>query len=364
MNEDVLDIFYNSIIPEASTGSVDCFMYYNICFNTIIEGHMIKKDNPFYIDAPVLEIKNKSVFDELLKKYVELALEFYDDSFYYDEVLSGEYRTNENKICKEKVIMTLLWSNATTEDFQNACQFIRRQIAYLQTNPLTSLENIGFSEILAGNIKTQVTKTRKMSWESPYAFYSFVTNEEETHDLPFINFGIHDNTVYIYSIHNSKNSRKSKKINRNLYKVNENFNPEVNNVFLKDITPSSLVALDLFLLHFTNLGYTNFKVVPYLPERWNDKIIMIQKKAKKENKKIDDCKDKFEEIISIQNNLTQKFITTFLRLNYHYDSDMIIKSYPWEQDSYLSFTSNGLSNANNTLFKELSSLYLKKNKTR
>lgn len=71
MNEDILDIldiFYNSIIPEASAGSVNCFMYYNICFNTIIEGHTIKKNNPPFIDPPILEIKDKSSFDELLKK--------------------------------------------------------------------------------------------------------------------------------------------------------------------------------------------------------------------------------------------------------------------------------------------------------
>lgn len=327
MNEDILDIFYNSIIPEASTGSVDCFINYNICFNTIIEGHLIKKGNPFHIDPPLLEIKNKVTFDELLKTYVKSVLEFYDDSFYYEEVLSDEYRTNENKLCKEKVIMTLLWSNATNEDFQNPCHFLRRQIAYLENNPLTCLENVGFSEVLGGIIKTQVTKTRKMSWESPYAFYSFVTNEDEIHDLPFINFGIEDDTVYIYSIHNSKNSRKSKRINRSLYKVNENFNSEING-FLKDITPSSLVALDLFLLHFTNLGYKKFKVVPYLPERWNDKIIMIQKNAKRNNIKMDDCKDKIEEIIRIQNNLTQKFITTFIRLKYHYDDEILINSYP------------------------------------
>lgn len=256
--------------------------------------------------------------------------------------------------------MTLLWSNATTEDFQSPCQFLRRQIAYLQNNPLTPPESIGFSEVLDGNIEIKVTKTRKISWESPYAFYSFVTNGNETHDLPFINFGIQDDTIYIYSIHHSKNFRKSKTINRRLYKVNENFNPGIDNVFLKDITPSSLFALNLFILHFTNLGYVNFKVVPYLPERWIDKKLMIYKRAKKDNKKMDDYKDKIDEVIRIQDNLTQKFITTFLRLKYHYDNDIIIKAYPWEQDSYFSFTSNSLSNANNTLFKELVSLYLKR----
>lgn len=33
----ILDIFYNEIINEASRGRVECFFYYNILFNTYIE---------------------------------------------------------------------------------------------------------------------------------------------------------------------------------------------------------------------------------------------------------------------------------------------------------------------------------------
>lgn len=36
--KNIQDIFYNSIVPEASKGSIDCFMYYHICFNTKVEG--------------------------------------------------------------------------------------------------------------------------------------------------------------------------------------------------------------------------------------------------------------------------------------------------------------------------------------
>ena len=33
----ILDIFYNHIVEEASNGRVDCFVYYNILFETYIE---------------------------------------------------------------------------------------------------------------------------------------------------------------------------------------------------------------------------------------------------------------------------------------------------------------------------------------
>ena len=39
---DVLDIFYNNIIPEATTGRINCLSYYNICFSTnIVEENKI-----------------------------------------------------------------------------------------------------------------------------------------------------------------------------------------------------------------------------------------------------------------------------------------------------------------------------------
>lgn len=364
MNEDILDIFYNSIIPEATRGSIDCFMYYHICFNTSIEGHLIMKHNPFRIDTPLLEIRDKKEFNDKLCEYVKIAIEYYDDSYFYDEVLNGEYRTEKNKICKEKVLMTLLWANATVEDFKNPCQFLERQTNYLKVNCLTNQENKGYASILGGNIVTEVSKTKKLSWESPYAFRSAIFDNDEAHDLPVVRFGIDGDTVYIYSIHMRKNPRKSKRINRNLYKVNENFDISDNNEDLKDITPSSLVALDLFILHCKSLGYTNFKMVPYLPERWCDKKIMMYKKAKKELKAEEYMEEEVSRISKIQDNLTQKFITTFLRLNYHYDEGMTVSSYPMELDSYLSFICNDLSDANNPLFRELAAMYLEKNKTK
>lgn len=364
MNEDILDIFYNSIIPEASRGTIDCFMYYNICFNTSIEGQTIKGNNPSYVDPPLLEIRDKKEFDDILKEYIDLALEFYDDEYFYDEVLSGEYRTKTNKLCKEKVIMSLVWSNAVLEDFSDPVNFLRRQKAYLENNPLMVATSKGYSDILGGRIVTAVTKTGKISWESPYAFRSAIATKDDAHDLPVLRFGIDNDTIYIYSIQQRKKARKDKRINRNLYKVNENFVTDDFNEDLKNITPSSLVALYLFLLHFNNLGYTKFKLVPYLPIRWIDKKITINKKAKKVLEKSKEYKEGMEELLRNQDNITQKFITTFRRLNYHVNDNLKINSFPMEMDSYLSFECDDLSKANNPLFQELSYLYNNQKKTK
>lgn len=360
MKEKILDIFYNFIVPEAARGSVDCFMYYNICFSTSIEGKVINSTISSYINSPFLEIKNKNTFDELLVQYVNLALEYYDDSYFYDEVLSGAYRTEENNICKEKVLMTLLWGNATIDDFQDPCAFLRRQITYLERTPLCEKEKLGYSATLNGEIFTEVTKTSKISWESPYMFSANIVNDDDIYDLPVIHFGVTEDMVYIYSIHQKKKSRWSKRINRALYKANENFRPTENEKNLKDVTPSSLIALAIFLLHCKNIGYVNFKIVPYLPERWIDKRIMISKKVKKTNQKAELYKEKMEELLRIQDNLTQKFIRTLIRLQYHYGDSISITSYPFEQDSYLTFKTAFKHLGNNDLFRELFSIYEEK----
>ena len=61
---------------------------------------------------------------------VDKALKFYDDTNFYEEVRECDFRENEMGISKEKLIMTLLWSNATIEDFNNPCSYLRKRIAF------------------------------------------------------------------------------------------------------------------------------------------------------------------------------------------------------------------------------------------
>lgn len=96
--------------------------------------------------------------------------------------------------------MTLLWGNATIEDFEDPCRFLRRQKAYLEKDFLKEKECIGYSRVLDSNIFTSVTKTNQLSLESPYAFHSEIANDIEIFDLPIVRFGVVNDTVYIYSI--------------------------------------------------------------------------------------------------------------------------------------------------------------------
>ena len=89
MNE-ILDVFYNDFIKEAATGRIDCNMFYNILFATNIlrdgkvEVLTTAKTNYQNVMVPTLEIKNEREWNDLLIKYVEQAIDFYDSKDFED----------------------------------------------------------------------------------------------------------------------------------------------------------------------------------------------------------------------------------------------------------------------------------------
>lgn len=99
----ILDIFYKCIVPEATSGRIDCLTYYNIAFSTIImeEGidYSCTLENEDLV-IPTLMIKDREKFDNLLIKYVDLALKFYDDNNFDEEILNYQKFDKEKMICK------------------------------------------------------------------------------------------------------------------------------------------------------------------------------------------------------------------------------------------------------------------------
>lgn len=353
---DILEIFYNNVIPEAMNGRINCLSYYNMAFSTVI----VDEDKRYscVIDddgllIPTLMIKNKSEFDKLLVEYVNLALKFYDESNFDMEILNNQLNNKEFGICKEKVILTLLFANATIEDFNNPIDFLKRRINFIY-NDLCGSYDFGYMDMFKGDLSLNIDRDI-INNETPYQMIIKIksTNGEEF-IFPKIKFGISDDTVYIYAIQNKKNDENSfcKKINRVLYKVGEGYNDFDtfdNDENLKDITSSFLVSLNIAISYLYNNGYNNIVVPSILIERWNAKRISNLLKIK--FKKLDD--DNAIKLINehdyLQQNLTNKLIRTFLRLGCHYNNIDVL-SFPFELDSCLHI---GINNkemlCNNTL---------------
>lgn len=351
-----LDIFYNNIIKEALNGRIDSYFMYNVIFNTNIENKQIYNVNSNYGDIiiPTLTINNKKQFDDLLIEYVNVCLNYYDDSFFEEEILNDKLY-DDNKTCKEKTILALLFANATIDDFKEPCDFLRRRISFIENTRLDSI-NIGYSELLNTDLVISIKKDI-INNETPS---KFVLKTTDNYTFPEIKFGIYNNIAYIYAIQNIQ-QESNKSINRKLYKIGEGFDDKADNYSLygignlKDITPSFLLAANVFIAYLHSINIDNIVVSSILLERWNSKKITNYIKYK--NNKIDE--NTYNELnniqVNIQSNLTEKLLRTFLRLKYHY-SGIDITAYPFDIDSNLHLSVTSLDNCNNNLLLETSRL--------
>lgn len=352
----VLDIFYNEIVNEASAGIIHSYFTYYILFDTNIEGKLINSNNEYNdVIVPVLNIKNKDMFDTLLVEYVAKALDFYADSKYITNFLEDAKLYNE-EVCLEKIMLAVLWNNATIDDFQDPISFLKRRIAFLDSEIHENIINYGNVPLLNGKLSIEIKKTEIYD-ETPYKMIISLINEvEEIYNFPEIKFGLENDNVYFYAIQNEKNDRNnySKKINRILYKVGEGFNEEEAEIFglgnLKDISASFLVALNITVSYFYNLGYNNIIASNILLTRWNAKRIVYEKKLQKNLVDNDAYLELLYKQEKIQENLTEKFLRTFLRLKQHYNGINII-SYPFDVDSNLHMNLSGDLICNNKLLK-------------
>lgn len=344
---DILDIFYNSIIKEAANGRINCLVYYNILFSTKIctgEEYVCQIENSDLL-IPTLIIKDKDSFDALLIEYVNMALDFYDDKNYPEEILDYKRYDKKDKICKEKVILAMLFANATVEDFNNPCEFLQKRIDFIR-NDISCRKDLGYLEIFKGDVSIEIREDI-INNETPYQMIIRVINDSgDEYIFPRIKLGVSNDKLYIYAIQNNLediNRADSffKKVNRILYKTGEGFNLDEseNEEKLKDVTSSFLVSLNMCISYFNCKGYSSIVVPSFLIERWNAKSIANLLKVK--YKKLDDTSSNKLSLEQeyIQNNLTNKLIRTFLRLGCHNNNIEII-SLPYEMDSNLHININ------------------------
>lgn len=354
---DILDVFYNNVVPEATTGRINCLFYYNIAFATKIVDENIEYHSKIENDnvlVPTLMIRDKEIFDNLLTEYVDLAMGFYDETIFDDEL---DYRNNEtgNRICRIKTILALLFANATIEDFNNPCEFLRKRINFIQ-NDISDNYNLGYCDAFKGNVSIEIKKDI-INNETPYQMIIKVLSEgEDEFVFPKIKLGISDDIVYVYAIQNRTNENNSfcKKINRILYKVGEGYNSDYEEDMedLRDVTASFLVALNMCISYLYHNGYNKIVVPSVLNSRWNAKVISNTRKIQLKKLSDDDARDIFDNQDYLQHNLTNKLIRTFLRLGCHYNNIDVL-AFPYEIDSCLHVSVNDKTvQCNNSLLYE------------
>lgn len=362
-----INVFYDEIINEASTGRVDCFFMMNLLFSTYIreENKTIeakKNDDGRYL-IPRLVIKNKDNFNKLLTEYLALARKKYDLSIYQDELTFADVENYEQVI--NKIILTTLLANATYDDFSESEEFLKKQIAFLKDETFSEYEEptiIGYSETLGGYVEVENIQETILN-ETPNSLKISVIEPEtnERYTFPLVRYGIEDNKCYIYAVQKNKRydeeNKFKKKVNRRLFQIGENFDTK-NDTYenygegnLKDVSASFVVASNIALGLLASKGITDIVVPSILIERWNAKETGIIVKSKREENSQEYIDSNKEEHNKIQNNLTEKLLRTFLRIVSH-NKTFNVTAYPFDIDSSLHIKTSEELDCNNTLLNE------------
>lgn len=391
MKEEIIQIFNNQVVPEAETGIIKIDGWnFNIRFSInqnsaktmIASTSFIERDSEkdFIQENKdiVITVKNPDRFYELLVEYTEKMYEFIvsNPGFYSIDNLYFEGK----KDCIIKGILSTVWINATEENFKNPESFLETRISFLEDK--TTLEYLGKEmigekiELLDNSyISSSICKQNPVAHETPYVFTSKIQKEIdgriETFELPNISYGIKDDTCYVYSIQNSKSNQLSrtpyqKKINRLLYQAEKNVHEEYKEESIKDISEPHLFALTIF---FKFIGIKEVIIPDYLPIRYNAKIRVLNNKIRKLEKTTN--KEELENIIAsleqeidkIQDNITQKYLRTFRRLEYHFPK-LSVTSYPYEVDNYMHMKTKMLDDPENNhiLYEVYKSIAFDKNR--
>ena len=127
MSEERRKILY-AVLEEAAAQKVHVEDWAFVeAMNTNFYGHQGKIQKQFKGNNEItLNVRNVELFEEKMNAYVDSMLQFLHEHplFYaYDNVYYDGHQE-----AQEKYLMTVLWSNATPEDFENPVSFLERRI--------------------------------------------------------------------------------------------------------------------------------------------------------------------------------------------------------------------------------------------
>ena len=368
----ITSIFFNEIINEAKSGEVKILIdgedeTFNVGFNSCVGG--VLESGNFGDSKPILMVNNKEQLITLLEQYFN-ECDKHPNKFSHCKL--------ETRI---KIYLTLVWSNATYEDFANPTAYINRRIDFYKNKIFNfdEKEYCSQSEVLDGSNIIIENISQDIRQETPYIFKTVFKRDNECFSLPRISYGISNGDCYIYAVQSDKSENPTKyqsTMNRKLYKLNANVLDQELDEFreytieddyypenISDVSPSAILALSIFLDELNKCGIEKVKVVSLLPVRYNSKEQAFTKKYEYQlkHKHLTELELKKllleykRESLRIQQNLSEKMIRNFRRLEYHF-SNCIITSYPMEIDEYLHMMVREFKYSNNKFLNQTMNL--------
>lgn len=347
-------IFEEEIIPSVKEGKVYIKEYdpytkeeitftYNIRYDVGVTSNLM---------MPVLIIHRENQFYQLLEEYVMEMMNTYPID---EEIISKKEYV--------KKIIALAFNNATYDDFLNPEQYLKRRIDFLESGKKL-LQEPSTSYFLENNKLSCSAKIEKQGimLETPYRFSSIIKKDDLEYELPNISFGIQNQTCYIYNIQEGKHFKKPEEIEQ-IIKMNFNKVPVDEEMYhsyyrnkLRNVTPSFLMTMAFFLKYIYDHGIETVMVVPYLPIRYQAKKeahqVIAKQKANTKEEELELLQQLEEKQKRIQENITNKFLRLFERLEVM--TDMIeVTLQPLEYDDMMHIILHPFTKASSSILEEL-----------
>lgn len=372
-------LFYE-VIREAKNGKI-CIdgEEWGIAFNTIIYENGKQKEEHFNDrNISTLVIKNEERFFSLLEEYIAREIEVNRRCMWF---------SNNELDTRIKFIISYLFANASTEEFLNPEDMLRRRIDFLDDDSFEYLNEgkiiplgttFGSSDIFVQRSSQSVMM--ETPWKIDISLCKWIDDEMVSCPLSDVSYGIREEfgekVCYVYSMMKPKEKKNSsdreklfqKRLNRELYKLNEGVLEQESEAFRRykngeereyqenvtDVTQSFVLSLSIFISLLQKEGITKIKVVPYLPVRYIGRHLAASNVTDLERQQ-----ELHERNKRIQDNCTNKFMRTFRRVAYHMGDDLEMHTVPYEVDEYMTFALKSKSHElNNPLLDEVSNAVL------
>ncbi len=317
-NEEIINVFYKEIVPEASKGGIDAWFRKNLLFSTTVEGkeitHINDDDYP-ELCVTSLNINNKKEFDRLLCEYVNMAIDFYNDGSLEKKLEDAPKEDRDRYLYK--YIISSLFANASYYDFTNPISFLNHRIEMFKNRIIDGKREIYLSTI--GATLSFSEEKAPIEAETPYSITGELTFDDGYKlPLPNVYVGVSDNKMFIYGVL----SKADKNIEINKYylkEIRKGFTSKINGA------PEHYFLSDMLSLSLSDGMET--VIVPFLPQRWNAKRLSILNKKQDE----EETQAEIDKQESIQTNLTEVLTRYYSKLEAISESLNYI-SFPFEAD--------------------------------
>lgn len=270
--ENIVELFVHVVVPAINDD--DCVPRINFIFpdrqyfdkfisddNSLINQRDVNRlfkfdDNSLSINIPDAEYFFQLLFE--FNKYNLLFRRKYDDDI--NERLLFIYG------------IRYLWLRMNANDVANINDFLERQIAFLKNELSDNMINDISLDYL--NNRVECRTIYSMSYDEAATFMEIaLERDREIYQLPVVYFGIDKDTAYIYAIQSKNIKDNSKKINRDVYKLNKGIKSLESQEYLdylegseyypeniSDVSPSSVLALLIFIQILLENGIKKIRV--------------------------------------------------------------------------------------------------------